>query len=228
MLVCTIVTLIKKISTLPKLERIRVSSIEITEIDDEFIEELKINPKLCGHLHISLQSGSDNILKLMNRKYTKEEYLNKVNKLRASRPNINLTTDVIVGFPGETDEDFEECVSFCKKVGFSKIHVFPYSVRIGTKAATMPNQIAGNIKKDRARLLIEYDNALQKQYHDKFLNQEVNVLIEEVTNNTSIGHTENFIKVEIPTKLIPNENYTVVITQTFTDKVLGQVKNISK
>ncbi len=138
--------LIEELSKIEGLERIRVSSIEMTEINDKFIKELKNNNKLCGHLHVSLQSGSENVLKLMNRKYTKEEYFNYVSKIREARPNINLTTDVIVGFPGETEEDFLESIEYCKKVGFSKIHVFPYSVREGTKAATMPNQLSNDIK----------------------------------------------------------------------------------
>ena len=100
------------------MERIRVSSIEITEINDKFIKELEINNKLCGHLHVSLQSGSDSVLKAMNRKYTKDEYYNKILKIRKARPNINLTTDVIVGFPGETEEDFLEGVLFCQKFMF--------------------------------------------------------------------------------------------------------------
>ena len=120
-----LVDLIRRISKLDGLERIRVSSIEITEINDRFIDELANNSKLCAHLHVSLQSGSERILKIMNRKYTKEEYFNKIARIKKVRPNVNLTTDVIVGFPTETEEEFLECIEFCKKCGFSKIHVFP-------------------------------------------------------------------------------------------------------
>ena len=219
-----LVDLIRLISEIPELERIRISSIEITSIDDEFIKELKNNKKLCGHLHVSLQSGCDKILKAMNRKYTCKEYLAKIDKIKKVRPDINLTTDVIVGFPGETEEDFAETIEFCKKVGFSKIHVFPYSKRNGTKAATMPNQVPNEIKKDRARRLIKIDEDLQKEYYNKFKNKVVNVLIEEVKNGVSIGHTENFIKVEIPEKLEENKNYDVKVIKTYSDYVDGTLK----
>jgi threonylcarbamoyladenosine tRNA methylthiotransferase MtaB len=193
--------LIREISKIDGLERIRVSSIEITEIDDKFIEEMKINPKLCAHLHVSLQSGSERVLQIMNRKYTKAEYLEKINKLKNARPEINLTTDVIVGFPTETEEEFLECVDYCKEVGFSKIHVFPYSMREGTKAASMSGQIPNNIKKNRARQLIEIDNDLQLKFNEKFIGTSVNVLIEEIVDGKSIGHTQNFLKVIIEKEL---------------------------
>lgn len=214
-----LVDLIQAISKIDKLERIRISSIEMTEINDKFIAELKNNSKLCGHLHVSLQSGSERILQIMNRKYTKEEYLDNINKIRLARPNINLTTDVIVGFPSETEAEFQECVNYCKQVGFSKIHVFPFSKRAGTKAATMPNQIPGNIIKERARKLIEIDKTLQLKYNQKFINQKVIVLIEEIVDGKSIGHTENFLKVEIPELLKQNENYEVVITDATAESV---------
>ena len=214
-----LVDLIQAISKIDKLERIRISSIEMTEINDKFIAELKNNSKLCGHLHVSLQSGSERILQIMNRKYTKEKYLNNINKIRLARPNINLTTDVIVGFPSETEDEFQECVNYCKQVGFSKIHVFPFSKRAGTKAATMPNQIPGNIIKERARKLIEIDKTLQLKYNQKFINQKVIVLIEEIVDGKSIGHTENFLKVEIPELLKQNENYEVVITNATAESV---------
>ena len=148
-----LVDLIKKISKIKNRERIRISTIVMTSIDDEFINELKNNKKICGHLHVSLQSGAKRILKIMNRKYTKEEYYKKIEDIRKARPNINLTTDVIVGFPSETEEEFLETIQFCKKCKFSKIHVFPYSVRHGTKAETMSNQVPENIKKERANTL---------------------------------------------------------------------------
>lgn len=218
-----LVDLIKEISKIENLKRIRISSIEITSIDDRFIEELKTNPKVCGHLHVSLQSGSKRILKLMNRKYTKEEYLAKIQKLRKARPNINLTTDVIVGFPGETEEDFLECVDFCKKCEFSKIHVFPYSKREGTAAAKMDNQLDNSIKKERARRLIKIDEELQLNYNKKFLNEQVNVLIEEVKDKKSIGHTENYLKVIINEPLLENKCYDVLITDVKVESVTGKL-----
>lgn len=216
-----LVDLIRKISALDGLERIRVSSIEITEINDRFIEELANNSKLCAHLHVSLQSGSERILKIMNRKYTKTEYLEKIEKIKLARPYVNLTTDVIVGFPTETEEEFLECIEFCKKCGFSKIHVFPYSKRNGTKAAIMDGQIDGRIKKDRARRLIKIAEDLEKEYYEIFLGRVVGVLVEEVIDGKSIGHTENFLKVEINEILEPNKTYDVKVEEIFSDKVSG-------
>ena len=218
-----LVDLIKEISKIKALKRIRISSIEMMSITDRFIEELKNNPKVCGHLHVSLQSGSSRILKLMNRKYTKEEYLDKINKLRAARPNINLTTDVIVGFPGETEADFQECIEFCKQCGFSKIHVFPYSKREGTAAAKMDKQIDNGLKKERARKLIKIDEELQLAYNKKFINQIVNVLIEESKGKKSIGHTENYLKVIVDEPLKENECYDIIITSADIESVSGEV-----
>lgn len=218
-----LVDLIKRISLLEGLERIRISSIEITEITDRLIEEMRINKKLCGHLHVSLQSGSERILKLMDRKYTKAEYEEKINKLRDARENINLTTDVIVGFPGETEEDFLECVDYCKKIGFSKIHVFPFSKREGTKAAGMSNQLDNAIKKQRARKLIEIDEELQRNYNEKFVGSVVNVLVEEIEYGRSVGHTENFLKVILDEELESNKCYEVLITNADVTYVSGKV-----
>ena len=213
--------LIREISKIDELERIRVSSIEITEINDKFIEEMGRNPKLCAHLHVSLQSGSERVLQIMNRKYTKAEYLEKINKLKKARPEINLTTDVIVGFPTETEEEFNECVEYCKIVGFSKIHVFPYSKREGTKAASMDGHLPNSIKKERARRLIEIDNDLQLDYNKKFINEKVSVLIEEIVDGKSIGHTQNFLKVEIEEELEPNTVVDVIVKEAYIDKVIG-------
>ncbi len=219
-----LVTLIQRVSEIDGLDRIRLSSIDITTLSDEFVDELKNNKKLCGHLHISLQSGSDRILKLMNRHYDKAKYLERVNVLRKARPDLNLTTDVIVGFPGETEEDFLECIDFCREVAFSKIHVFPYSIRKGTKAATMPNQVPGNIKKDRARRLIEIDKDLQLQYNSKFIGKELSVLIEENKDGISIGHTENFLKVIINDIIETNTLVKVLIKSADIESVNGIVK----
>ena len=218
-----LVDLIKRISLLEGLDRIRISSIEITEITDRLIEEMRINKKLCGHLHVSLQSGSERILKLMDRKYTKVEYEDKINRLRDARSNINLTTDVIVGFPGETEEDFLECVDYCKRIGFSKIHVFPFSKREGTKAAGMSNQLDNTVKKQRARKLIEVDEDLQRNYNEKFVGSIVNVLVEEVEDGKSIGHTENFLKVIIDGEFLSNKCYDVLITDADVTFVSGKV-----
>lgn len=215
--------LIHEVSKIDELKRIRLSSIEITEIDDKFINELKNNPKLCAHLHVSLQSGSARILKLMNRKYTKEDYLSKINKLKAARAELNLTTDVIVGFPGETEEEFMECISFCQEVGFSKIHVFPYSPREKTAAVKLPNQLSNDIKKNRARQLIAIDKKLQLEFNKQFLNQTLDVLIEESSAKESIGHTNNFLKVIIKDCLPHNTMQKCQIVEIYPEYVIGKL-----
>ena len=215
--------LLVELSKIENLKRIRLSSIDIYDLSDKFINFLKESNKLCDHLHISLQSGSDKILKLMNRKYDKKEYLNTINKIRKVRPNINITTDVIVGFPQETEEDFNECINFCKEVKFSKIHVFPYSKRNGTKASVLENQIDSKTKKLRSKKLIEISNQLELDYYNQFLNKELEVLIEEVDNNISIGHTSNYIKIYIEKELKRNEFYNIKITKIINDKVYAEV-----
>ena len=184
--------LLKEILNIKDLKRLRISSIEITELDDEFLKLLK-DERLCNHLHIPLQSGSGNILVSMNRKYNKEKYKEIVDKIRKVREDISLTTDVIVGFPGETDEDFEECLDFVKEINFSKVHVFPYSKRTGTKASRMTNEVFPIVKKDRVKRLIELSDSLEKDYYNKFKGQELEVLVEKVEDGIAYGHTSNYL-----------------------------------
>lgn len=179
------------------LERIRISSIEITELNDKFLNTLKNCNKLCDNLHIPLQAGSDEVLLAMNRKYDLKYYEEKIKTIRSIRPGISITTDIIVGFPGETDEMFNHTYEFAKKIAFAKIHVFPYSKREGTKAAVMPQQINGNIKKQRVAKLIALSESLEKAYFDQFKSQELEVLIEKVDKNQSFGHTSNYLYVTI-------------------------------
>jgi len=186
--------LLEEILKIDKLLRIRISSIEITELDDKFFELLK-NDKLCNHLHIPLQSGCDKVLKLMNRKYDTKYFLDVVDRIRKLRPDISLTTDVIVGFPNEDDNDFLETVSFVKKVGFSKIHVFPYSKRDGTVASRM-EQIDEKIKKERVKVLLEVSNDLKDQYEASWIGKNEKVLIEK-KDNYSYGHTSNYLYLKL-------------------------------
>ena len=212
--------LIKKISVLDNLKRIRISSIEITELNDKFLEELKNNEKICNHLHIPIQSGSNRILKLMNRKYNVDEFINKVNIIRSIRPDINLTTDLIVGFPTESEEDFIETKNTLDKIKFSKIHTFPYSKRNNTKASMM-EQVNDSIKKQRVHEILKLSDKYESEYYKKFLNKEVLVLIEEVNDNMSIGHTSNYIKVIIDKKLEHNKFYKVRINNVVNKEVKG-------
>lgn len=199
--------LIKEMSKIEGLKRIRQSSIEITQINDKFIEELKNNPKICNHIHIPLQSGSNEILRLMNRKYDLNYFFEKIEKIRRVRPDISITTDVIVGFPNETDKLFLETLETCKKIKFSKIHVFPYSERKGTKASLMDGKVSENVKHERVKKLMALSEKLEKEYYDKFKGKELDVLIEEVNDGVSIGHTSNYLKVELNEKLTKGEIY---------------------
>ena len=188
--------LLKDIVKIDKLERLRISSIEITEINDDVMEVIKENNILVDHMHIPLQSGSDAVLKRMNRKYDKEYFINKIKKLRKIRPNISITTDVIVGFPGETKEEFEETIETIKKIEFTKLHVFPYSKREGTKAAVMDGQVDENIKKKRVKILLQLSKELEYNYMEKFIGQKVIFIPEMAKEDYIIGHTGNFLNVK--------------------------------
>lgn len=193
------------------IERIRQSSIEITQINDKFIEELKNNKKICDHIHIPLQSGSDSILKLMNRKYDLKYFFDKIDMIRSVRPDISITTDVIVGFPGETEEMFLETMETCKKINFSKIHAFPYSERKGTKASMMDGKVPESVKHERVKKLLELSDSLEKSYYDKFKGKKLDVLIEEVNEFGSKGHTSNYLMVHTNEKLQKGEIYNLIV-----------------
>ena len=201
--------LINELSKIENLKRIRISSIEITELNDKFLDMLGKNDKVCNHLHIPLQAGSDEILKRMNRKYDLKYYEEKINKIRSIRPDISISTDIIVGFPYETEELFTSTLKFSEKMKFSKIHVFPYSIRKGTAAASMPEQIDESIKKDRVKRLMALSEKMEEEYYNKFKGKSLDILVEEVNDNVSIGHTSNYLKIEVPEKLNKNEIYTV-------------------
>lgn len=203
--------LINELSKIDDLLRIRISSIEITELNDKFLEMLKINKKVCNHLHIPLQAGSDEILKRMNRKYDLAYYEEKINKIRSIRPDISITTDIIVGFPYETDELFSETLEFSKKMNFSKIHVFPYSIRVGTAAASMPNQVNETTKKVRVKKLMALSEKQEKEYYEKFKGKELDILVEECDNNVSIGHTSNFLMVTLNENLLVGKIYKRIL-----------------
>jgi threonylcarbamoyladenosine tRNA methylthiotransferase MtaB len=178
------------------LERIRISSIEITEINDKIIDIIKNNDILVDHMHIPLQSGSNAILKLMNRKYDTNYFISKIEQLRKIRPNISITTDVIVGFPSETDIEFNETIETIKKVNFTKLHVFPYSKRNGTPAAVMDNQVDELTKKKRVKILMEISKELETNYMNRFIGAVVTVLPEVEKDGYLIGHTGNYLLVK--------------------------------
>lgn len=203
--------LINELSKIEDLLRIRISSIEITELNDKFLNMLSTNKKVCDHLHIPLQAGSDEILKKMNRKYDLKYYEEKIKKIRMIRPDISITTDIIVGFPYETDKLFNETLEFSRKMNFSKIHVFPYSIRLGTSAANMPNQVDENIKKERVKKLMDLSEIMEKEYYNKFVGKELDILVEECDNNVSIGHSSNYLMIRLNEKLEVGQIYKRII-----------------
>jgi len=203
--------------------RLRISSIEVTELNDKILELIKKSNVIVDHLHIPLQSGSDEILKLMNRKYDLEYFKNKIKEIRDIRKNISITTDVIVGFPNETDELFLETIDTVKEINFSKIHVFPYSDRNGTVSSRMENKVGNSIVKDRARQLIKVSEQLEKDYYNKFVGCEVEVLIETVSNDESFGHSGNYLPVLIKKKLVQNEIYKVKIVEVKYPNLIGEL-----
>lgn len=197
-----LIDLLEEIQKVNGIQRIRLGSLEPTLITEEFVTRLKKLSKICDHFHLSLQSGCDETLKRMNRKYITDQFRHVVELLRNAYPEVHLTTDVIVGFPGETEEEFNKTYEFLKEIKFYKMHVFKYSPRSGTVAAKMPNQIDGNIKEERSNKLIELSDENEKEYNQKYIGKEVEVLLEEREGEYLKGHTTNYMVVKMKT----NEN----------------------
>lgn len=192
-----LIDLIEEIGKIPGIERIRLSSMEPHSITDDFMERAVATGKLCDHFHLSLQNGSDRILKRMNRRYTAEEYLEKAELIRKYMPDAGLTTDIIVGFPGETEEDFQKTVDFVREVGFSRLHVFKYSPRKGTKAAAMRDQIHGAIKHERSSRLIEVGEEMALEFIKSQKHRPLSVLFERRDDDGFFeGYTTNYIRVK--------------------------------
>lgn len=188
--------LINDIIKIKGLKRLRISSIEITEINDRIKNIIKDNNILVDHMHIPLQSGSNEILKLMNRKYNVDYFMKQINDLRKIRPNINITTDVIVGFPNETEALFNKTMETIKKINFSKLHVFPYSKREGTKASLMSEQINEKVKKERVRKLLQLSKEIEIDYMNNFINKKIEFIPEVYKNGYLIGHTGNYLNIK--------------------------------
>ena len=216
--------LVKRIlNEVPLLKSLRLSSIEINEIDDEFIELMRNNSILANHLHLPLQAGSNKVLEKMERKYNKEFFIDKINKIRSARPDISITTDIIVGFPYEEEEDFMETYNLARELKLTKLHVFPYSVRRGTKASTFP-QVDEKIKKDRATRLIALSTQLENDYASKYIGKELPMIIEQKSGNYMVGHTSNFLQIYLPydENLIKKE-VIVEVKNLDNNKIFGQI-----
>ena len=188
--------LIEMIMKNTSLYRLRLSSIELMEVTDELLNVMKkYENRIANHLHIPLQGGCDNTLSRMKRKYNTNEYENLINKIRTIFPNIAITTDCLCGFVGETEDDFNDSIEFIKKIKFASMHVFPYSRRKGTVADEMSGHLDGGLIKERARIMIDVASTMKKEYEEKFINYEFEVLFEQKKGNTWIGHTTNYLEV---------------------------------
>ena len=205
------------------LKRLRISSIEVTELNDEVLDIIKNSDVIVDHLHIPIQAGSDEILKAMNRKYDLAFYKEIIEKIRNIREDIAISTDVIVGFPGEDISLFNKTIDTCREIGFSKLHVFPFSEREGTKAARLSNKLDGKTKKEYANKLIEISKELEINYMKKFINKRLDVLIEEYKDGYSYGHTSNFIYVKIKGEYEHNEFVSVLLKEVEYPYMLGEI-----
>ena len=195
-----LIDLLEDLNKIQGIERIRLGSLEPTIITEEFAKRLSKLEKICNQFHLSLQSGCDETLKRMNRKYTTKQFKEVAQILRKYFKDVNLTTDIIVGFPGETDEEFEQTYNFLKNISFYKMHIFKYSPREGTLAQKMPMQVDGNKKEERSEKLIELSNINQEMYNKKYINKKIMVLFEEKVGDYWEGYTKNYIRVKVKTE----------------------------
>lgn len=189
------IDLLEDLNKIEGIKRIRLGSLEPSLITEEFSKRLSKLDKICNHFHLSLQSGCDETLKRMNRKYTTNEFRQVVNRLRKTFKDVNLTTDIIVGFPGETEEEFKKTYKFLKEINFYKMHIFKYSPREGTPASKMPNQVEGKIKEERSQKLIELSDKNQEEYNKIYFSKPQEVLFEEQKDGVWTGYTSNYVKV---------------------------------
>ncbi|WPX09981.1 tRNA (N(6)-L-threonylcarbamoyladenosine(37)-C(2))-methylthiotransferase MtaB [Anaerocellum danielii] len=223
----TLIDVIEKVNGIEGVKRIRLSSLEPVIMNDEFIERLLGFDKLCHHLHLSLQSGSDKILKLMNRHYTTDQYRSIVERVRQKWDDVAFTTDIIVGFPGETEEDFNDTVKFVQTIGFSRIHVFRFSPKKGTKAYEMSNQVDNKEKERRSKIMKEVAKDLSYQFHRKFVDNTLEVLIEQDSDFDGYyeGYSGNYIRTLIRKShmIVPGEIYKVKIIQAYEQYVKGEI-----
>ncbi|HHZ00212.1 MAG TPA: tRNA (N(6)-L-threonylcarbamoyladenosine(37)-C(2))-methylthiotransferase MtaB [Sedimentibacter sp.] len=219
-----LIDLIEDINKIDGIQRIRLGSVEPNLIDEDFMNRYSALDKTCDHFHLSLQSGSNSVLKRMNRRYTKEEYKNKVDLIRKIMPDAGITTDIIVGFPGESDEEFNETVEFVKDIRFSRIHVFKYSMREGTKAAEIEPKVPDPVKSERSKFLIELGKKLSHEFMERFIGKDLPVLIETEKNKDIYeGYTTNYLKVLLKSGInVKNEIINVHIKGIRNDYLLAE------
>ena len=203
--------------------RVRLGSLEPRTITKEFLDEIKDLDNLCPHFHLSLQSGCDKTLKAMNRKYLSERYFESVSLLREAFENCSITTDLIVGFPCETDGDFKESIAFVEKCRLNQVHIFPYSKRKGTKAATMSGQILKAVKTQRAQEAAAVCSTLEKEYLESQIGRTVSVLFEQQESNGFIGHSKEYYNVFVEGKNLQNKVCNVLIKELNNDTLVGEI-----
>ena len=218
-----LIDLLEAIQKIDGIERIRLGSLEPNIITEEFVNRLKKVTKMCDHFHLSLQSGCDETLKRMNRKYTAETFEKEVNLLRKTFPDVALTTDVIVGFPGETEEEFNETYKYLSKIRFTKLHVFKYSPRKGTVAAKMKNQIDSTVKEKRSHKLIELSNECEIEFLDRYVGKELKVLFEKQDGEYIKGHTTNYLVVKAKETKLENQIKDVKIVSRDNLELIGEM-----
>ena len=222
----TLIDLIEDIENIEGIERIRIGSIEPAFFTKEVIEKMKTFKKLCPHFHLSLQSGCDSTLKRMNRRYTAAEYKAAVELLRETLPDVSITTDVIVGFPGETEEEFKETFNFLEDIKLTKTHIFKFSPRKGTRAENMPGQLDGNVKDKRSKILMDLNKKNESDFNEKFIGREMDVLFEgHIKDGLLEGYTANYIKVQVPSEglKLAGKIIKVKIVKSLGEVVLGEV-----
>ena len=220
----TLYDLLLEIIKIKGIYRVRLSSIEINELTDDILELVRNSKVIARHFHIPLQSGSDKILKLMNRKYDLNYFRNRINKIRSIDKDISITTDLIVGFPSETDDDFNDTIDFLNEIKFTKIHTFPYSRRDNTKASVMPNQVDGVIKKERVKRVLEISSKYEHLFYNKFVGSIMDGVCEVRDNSVTVVHTSNYIPVIVEDKLNNNDIVKIRINRVDdNNKVYGSL-----
>ncbi len=222
----SLIDVIENVASVDGIERIRLSSMEPRHITKEFLERMKATGKACDHFHLSLQSGSDVVLKAMNRKYDTKIFKEKTGLIREVFPNAGLTTDIIVGFPGETEENHKETMDFVDDIKFAKTHLFKYSKRDGTKAAKMKEQVNGIIKKERLKDLEAIEDKNRNEFLEKQIGKTLSVLFEDKSDIEGFksGYSTNYLRVNVENPLLPsNEIYDVKITGIENDELIGEI-----
>lgn len=224
-----LLSLLEGLNSIEGLARIRLGSIEPNFITSEFVEGVQKLHKVCRHFHVPLQSGSDSVLKRMNRRYTTEQYSQAIGMIRQSFPDAAITTDVMVGFPGETDAEFEETVNFVQRIGFSRMHVFQYSPREGTPAAKFPNQVPAKVKEERSRILIDIGHQTARRYMEGFVGKVEEVYFEQESPyglDTYEGYTQHYIRVMAGSQVdLKGQILNVKLKEVRDDYMVGEVQN---